>query len=388
MKNYRELLKKFNWIQTVLTLVLILAATTAIFLYTNGYRLEKIRDKKFDFTKTGMVSAKSIPEGASVYLDGILMTATNDSIPGIEPGKKTLKIVKKGFVPWEKQIDIFEELVTDITAVLITQSPRIEPLTNTGALNPSVSPSLSKLAYFSKDETNPGVSVVSLSGGFFNGNANLVLKDTRAIKYSDGINIDWSYDETQLLVQMKDNVFYIVDLKTNTAFTTNIPDTIKEQWRQDFLKKRADFISSAKVTDSVKELSKSKNVTWSPDEKKFLYVESTATDFVYKIYNLEDPLPVGEKVETTVFSINKSQPQPKITWYSDSYHLILVEGDVTKSNNGKISFIRIDGTNRTEIYNNKLYSDKVYSTPSGDKIVILTSFKSNGQPDIYTVSIR
>ena len=40
------------------------------------------------------------------------------------------------------------------------------------------------------------------------------------------------------------------------------------------------------------------------------------------------------------------------------------------------------------MYNNKLYYDKVYATPGGDKVVILTSFKSNGQPDIYTVSIR
>lgn len=388
MKNAKEFINEFNWIQTILTVILIFATTTAIFLYTNGYRIEQIKDKKFDLTKTGMVSAKSMPEGASVYLDGILITATNDSIPGIEPGKKTLKILKKGFVPWEKQIDIFEELVTDITAILITQSPRIEPLTNTGAVNPSVSPSLSKLAYFSKEESAPGVSVVNLSGGFFSGTPDIVLKDTRAVKYSDGISISWSYDETQLLVEMKNNIWYILNLQTNTAYTTNIPETIKEQWRQEFLKKRADFINNAKVTDTVKELAKSKNVMWAPDEKKFLNVEQTATDLVYKIYNLEDPLPVGEKVETTVFSINKSQPQPKINWYSDSYHLILVEGNVEKDTTGKISFIRIDGTNRTEIYNNKLFSDKVYSTPGGDKIVILTSFKSNGQPDIYTVSIR
>jgi len=381
-------MKKYNWIQTILTIILILGVTTTIFLYTNGYRLEHIKDQKFDLTRTGMVSAKSMPEGASVYLDGILITATNDSIPGIEPGKKTLKILKKGFVPWEKQIDIFEELVTDITAVLITQSPRIEPLTNTGALNPSVSPSLSKLAYFSKDETNSGVSVVNISGGFFNGNPDIVLKDTRAIKYSEGLTIAWSYDETQLLIEMKDKVWYIVNLQTNTAYATNTPENIKEQWRQEFLKKRADFINNAKVDDTIKELSKSENIVWSPDEKKFLNVEQTATELVYKIYNLEDPLPVGEKVETTVFSSNKSQPQPKINWYSDSYHLILVEGDVLKTNTGKISFIRIDGTNRTEIYNNKLFSDNVYATPSGDKIVILTSFKSNGQPDIYTVSIR
>jgi hypothetical protein len=35
-----------------------------------------------------------------------------------------------------------------------------------------------------------------------------------------------------------------------------------------------------------------------------------------------------------------------------------------------------------------LYSDRAFSTPGGDKIIILTSFKSGDQTDLYTVSIR
>lgn len=381
-------MKKYNWAQNIITAILLIGVSTAIFLYTNGYRLEQKKTTKFDLTKTGMVSAKSVPEGASVYLDGILMTATNDSIPGIEPGKKTIKILKKGFVPWEKEIDIYEELVTDITAVLITQSPRIEPITNTGAYNPKVSPTLSKLAYFSKEQTSPGINILSLNNSFFGGNTDTILEDTRAIKYSEGIDIVWSYDETQLLVQMSNNIWYLVDLKTNTAQTTNVPDNIKETWRQEFLKKRSDFITKAKVEDNIKELAKSNKVTWSPDEKKFLNVEEINGNLVYKIYNLEDPLPVGEKVETTVLTINKTEVQPKISWYTDSYHLILVKGNVEKDRRGNISFIRIDGTNEIEIYNNTLFSDKVYATPSGDKVVIVTSFKSSGEPDLYTVSLR
>ena len=55
---------------------------------------------------------------------------------------------------------------------------------------------------------------------------------------------------------------------------------------------------------------------------------------------------------------------------------------------GFIILIRIDGTNKTEIYNNTLLSDQVYSAPGGDKLIILTSFKSGDQTDLYTVSIR
>src|SRR4030065_929097 len=94
-----------NWVQTILTLILLSAVTTLIFLYTSGYRLEQDKNKTIDLAKTGMVSAKSMPEGASVYLDDKLITATNDTISGIKPGIHNLKIVKKGFEQWSKDIE-------------------------------------------------------------------------------------------------------------------------------------------------------------------------------------------------------------------------------------------------------------------------------------------
>ncbi len=381
-------MKKINLFQTGLTILLIIGMTTAIYLYANGYRIERNKDKKLDLTKTGMVSAKSMPEGASVYLDGILLTATNDSIAGIEPGTRRLKIIKKGFVPWEKDINVYAELVTDITAVLITQSPRLEPLTNTGALNPSISPTLSKLAYFTKEEAAPGVNVVSLSGGFFRSTPTTILKDTRAVKYSDAKTMLWSYDEKNLLIETTTGVWYLVDIDANTAQTTNVPDTVRDQWREKFLKTREDFIKNADVTDTVKALAISKDVIWAPDEKKFLSIETAGDTLQYKVYNLENPIPVGENIENIVFTTKKAEVQPQVSWYADSFHLILTEGNIDVEHRGKISFIRIDGTNKTEIYNNTLYSDKAFSTPSGDKVIILTSFKSSVQTDLYSVSIR
>ncbi len=382
--------KERSWIQTIIVGVVLIAVTTGVYLYSSGYRLQKGSSTQIDLTKTGMVSAKSLPDGASVYLDGILMTATDDTIPGIEPGKRMLKIVKKGFIPWEKEIEIFEELVTDITAVLITQSPRLEPITNTGAANPSISPSLAKIAFFSKDETTPGIMIMSLNSGMgvFRSTPSIVLQDTRNIRYSEGLSIEWSHDEKNLLIQSQGNVWYLVDLETNTAQTTNIPQTIKDQWNEKLAEKRKEFIKKSQVSEDIKTLAFDKNMQWSPDDKKFLYVQENGDQLMYKVYNLEDPLPVGEKVETTVFITNKKDAQPKISWYMDSYHLILAEGDTQKEHRGKVSFIRIDGTNKTEVYNNTLYSDSVFSSPQGDKLIILTSFKSGGYPDLYTLSIR
>lgn len=380
-----------NWFQTILTLIILLGITTIIFLYTSGFRLIKDESEKVDLTKTGMVSAKSIPEGATVYLDDDVITATNDTISGVNPGIHKLKILKKGYEEWSKEIEVFEELVTDITAVLVSQSPSFEPLTNTGASNPSVSPSFTKLAYFSKDSNTPGVWIIPINQGglsLFRTTPTVVLEDTKVNKYSNGKSIRWSYDEKQLLVMTDDDYYYIVDLNTNAAQSTLSPENLTTLWDRELQKKRQDYVSKLDIPDNMRVLAISDDVSWSPDEKKFLYTEQNGDSLQYKVYNMEKPLPVGEKVDTAVFETNVNDKQPTVTWYTDSFHLILTEGNVDEEKKGKISLVRIDGTNKVEIYSESLHSPHVYCSPAGDKIIILTSFKSGEQTDLYTIGIR
>jgi hypothetical protein len=379
------------FLQSVLTAALIMGVTTALYLYTSGYRLIKDAANTIDLTKTGMVGAKSIPDGANVYLDDKLRTATDDTVAGVSPGNHTLKITKKGFIPWQKDIEIYQELVTDITAVLISQSPRLEPLTNTGARLPSISHSLNRIAYFSDDETKPGVWVIPLGGGalnIFRSTPSVALEDTRFISYSQGRSIEWSPKEDELLIEGPAGGFYLVDLETSTAETTASPDLLKETWQKELTTKREAFLEELDIPEDLTEIATSKDAVWAPDEKKFLYTVQLGDRLQYKVYNMEDPLPIGEKVENLVFSTNVNDPQPKVSWYADSFHLVLVEGDVESEHRGRISLIRIDGTNKTEIYNNTLYSDVAFSAPGGDKIIILTSFRSADQTDLYTIGIR
>lgn len=384
-------LKKLGFLETFLTIVIIGGISTILYLYTSGYRLNKDKKGQIDISKTGMISVKSLPNGASVYLDGELRTATDDTVSGIKPGTHHLKIVKKGFVDWNKDIEVFEQLVTDITAVLVSQSPRIEPLTNTGAKASSISPTLTKLAYFSYDLEKPGIWVIPLTGaglGLFRTNPTIAIQDTKYVKYSLGEEITWSPDEKSLLVKAPENVYHLISLDTNSAQTTLIAQQIEKQWTDQLIAKRDIFVSAVTVPLEIKNLAVSPNSVWAPDEKKFLFTRQNGSQLEYWVYNFESPIPIGEKTETLVFTTNASGPQPKISWYSDSFHLILVEGDVKKDNKGSISLIRIDGTNKIEIYNNTLYSDSVFSAPSGDKVIILTSFKSGDQTDLYTASIR
>jgi len=367
-----------NWFQTLLTLILLLGVTTLIFLYTSGFRLQKGEEEVVNLATTGMISAKSIPEGASVFLDDELITATNDTISGIEPGMHSLRIVKKGYEEWTKEIEVFEALVTDITAVLVSQSPTFEPLTNTGASNPSVSPSLNQLAYFSKDEEDPGVWIIPINQGGLN-----IFRANPS-----GKSITWSPDEKELLVETNDSFFYLVDLENNTAQSVTTSELITTAWNEERKAKREIFVAKLDIPEEIRTLALSDDVLWSPDEKKFLFITQVGDMLQYKVYNMEKPLPVGEKIETMVFEKNVNEPQPEVTWYSDSFHLILTEGNILETKMGTISLIRIDGTNKVEIYGQSLHSPKVFSVPSGDKLIILTSFKSDEKTDLYTVGIR
>ena len=378
-------------LQTILSLAMIAGITTVLYLYTSGYRLQNDNNTTIDLTKTGMVNAKSNPESANVYLDGKLITVTNDAIAGVTPGKHALKISKKGFVDWSKNIEVFPELVTDMTAVLISQSPKLEPLTNTGARNPIISSTLSKLVYFSEDINEPGIYIIPLSGvniNLFRSNPNLVIKDTKVTKYSEGKSIEWSPDELNLLVEGVNNIFYLVDLEKNTAQTTASPEKVRQTWQQILTDKRRSMMIKLEVIDDTKKLALSDKAVWAPDDKKFLYPLTVDGKIQYKVYNLEKPLPIGEKSENIVFETNSVDPQPKFSWYPDSFHLIITEGNPDVDKVGIISLIRIDGTNKTEIYNNTLFSDTVYSTRDGDKVIISTSFKSGNQTDLYTIGIR
>jgi len=100
----------------LLIIILILGSTTLLYLFLAGWRPSfnfNETTPSFEVKQTGMISAKSDPQGANLYLDGKLITATNNTLSGIQPGKHKLRIVKNGYVDWEKEIEVFPELVTD-----------------------------------------------------------------------------------------------------------------------------------------------------------------------------------------------------------------------------------------------------------------------------------
>ena len=112
-----------------ITAFVLVAVTVVVTLWAKGYTLER---ESRTLEKTGMIAAKSTPDGAKVVLDGKLATATNATIPNLKPGLHHLKIEKEGYLTWEKEVPVEAELVTPVEALLVPLAPELKPLTSQG----------------------------------------------------------------------------------------------------------------------------------------------------------------------------------------------------------------------------------------------------------------
>ena len=146
--------KKF--IITIITLLVIAAgAGTAIF-FAKGYTFSSSEKR---IVGTGIITVTSEPDAASVFVDGHLTTATNATISSLPTKTYSIKVSKEGFIPWERQVEVKEGLVTDLKITLFPAIPSIYPLTFTGVAGAILSPDSSKLAYVATGGKKPGVWV-------------------------------------------------------------------------------------------------------------------------------------------------------------------------------------------------------------------------------------
>src|SRR3989344_824021 len=139
-----------RFIVTIATLIVIAVAGGAAIFFAKGYT---ISPEERRLVGTGIISISSVPDSASVYLDGHLTTATNATISSLAPKEYTVRVIKEGFIPWENRLEVKEGLVTEVKLTLFPAIPTIYPLTFTSVKNPILSPDGSKLAYIVPAET-------------------------------------------------------------------------------------------------------------------------------------------------------------------------------------------------------------------------------------------
>ncbi|GIW62046.1 MAG: hypothetical protein KatS3mg089_0898 [Patescibacteria group bacterium] len=398
---------------SLLILLFILTGTFLVVLYGKGYRLN-IGEGKPKVSKTGLLVATSIPNGAQVLINGNLTTATDSTID-LTPGMYEIEIKKDGYFPWKKRLEIKEEIVTKADALLYPIAPKLESITTTGVQNPVLDPSGTKIAFTvaSQSARSNGVYVYDMNARTvlsLQSAAKLIANDTVA-PFSEA-TLSWTPDGEQIIATINTSSGPVTYLLNSSQFNENprnvtatLP-TLKEQWEIEKAEKDEAQVVGLKsalrkmISDNFHILS------WSPDDTKILYIASKSADLpliikprIIGIDTLREVRKI-EKGGVYVYDLKEDRNtkildsvpdtcredittcELPLRWFPDSKHLVYVH-------DSEIHMLEIDGTNDTIIYAGPFIDSFVFPWPTGEKMVILTDL-NNRQilPNLYTISLK
>jgi len=386
---------------TIFTLLFIVVAGGIAIYLAKGYTFN-VKDKTI--AGTGIITITSVPDAASVYLDGHLTTATNATISSLSPAEYTVKVVKEGFIPWEKKVKVNVGLVTDLKVTLFPAIPTVYPLTFTGVDKPILSPDGGKLAYIvPKNATDSGANkkagvwVWSMTSdkpiAFARGAEPHQIADNRSIDYSTAI-LKWSSDSTQVLANIGNNNYLLQDSQLNTDprdITPTLTATLKS-WEDDLKVSQSARFLNIKNLAKRQEASNAGVIRWSPDETKIMYAGNKTSAQPDKTNNTkadsqttqaaEDSL--SFKVYDILTNLEYEIPQAKYHyWLPDSRHLVLVD-------EGAIAVADFDGTNKAIIYVGNFDVGSVFIWPDSSRLAIVSSIPTPtaSAPNLYGINLK
>lgn len=382
---------------TVITLLIITLGAAGAALIAKGYRLLPNQGSGEQMIAgTGILSIASVPDQASVYLDGHLTTATNTNINSLQPRTYDVRITKEGFIPWQKKVEVKEGLVTQVKATLFRAIPSIYPLTYSGAQNALLSPDGQKVAFI-VPEVKEGNVIERRKGGiwvwemseqpiaFARGG------EPHQVALSTGIDLtqaklEWSPDSSQILVSLP-NQHLLLDasrLNDPPRDVTAVLNSTAGTWKAEKEANDQSKIALIKDLELRKIASESAVLKFSPDETKFMHSRDGKTDF--KVVDLEK----GK-------SYNLQQAD-FYSWLPNSEHILLVESSPqptttasTKSfPSSKLAIIEFDGNNKADIYYGNFEPQSVFVWPDNSRLVIVSSLSTPtaSQPNLFGINLK
>ena len=371
------------------TFLVVGSVGTTISLYARGFRLDF---KSLKLQPNGILVIKSDPDGASVYINGNLKTATNATVP-LPSGTYDVEVRHEGFLPWRKRLTIQQEIVTNVTASLFRLAPSFTPLTFDGAVAPVASSDFTKVAY-ANSEGLWVMETVNLPIGF--------AKEPRRVTDGDLTAATWSFspDATQIILNFQGGI-YLMEANSFTAQGQRVnvasrAEAILSQWADEEKQ-----VLSAQTRSLPPVLSdiltrKSRKVTFSPDENMILYTASSSTELPVDLIR---PVPGAstQPQERTIkehqtylydikedrnFLIEESLEGKTLAWFPTSRHLVLAEA-------GRVVVMDYDGTNRQVVYSGSYAAPYVFPFASTSRLLILTNLGAEGAlPNLYSLTLK
>ena len=388
-----------------LVLILLIVGTFGVVMYGRGYRFSFSPGKNV-LSGTGLLVATSAPNGAQVFINDHLTTATDNTI-NLAPGTYTVRIVKQGYLPWQKTIQVDKEVVSKAEALLFPTAPKLESITADGVEKVVIDPSGSRLAFTqaSGSAKQNGIYVLNMTSTpilSLQSSSKHIADDI--LDFFSRAFLSWSPDGSQLLATISAHAglptTYLLD---PTQFTQNPQDvtetliSVRTDWTTQKAKKDKALIDSLKPK-LIELISQNfSNTFWSPDETKIIYSASQAASLPINITPRllgVDATPEQRNVEKGQIYVYDAKEDKNykvsltdkiissVRWLPDSKHIIYVV-------DGQIRSMEFDGTNDTIIYAGPFIDKYVFSWPDSSKIVILTNL-NNPQipPNLYTIGLK
>ncbi len=410
---------KKQFLLSFLILLILIAITSSVVLYANGYRFNTANGKP-SLDKTGILNVASLPKGAQVYINGNLTSATNNAI-NLAPGKYTVTMSKDGYNNWQKDMLVQEQIVANADATLFPSAPTLQSISTVGVFSPLIDPSGTKLAFkiASQSAKRNGIYVLDMTNRIFpvlalQSSSTQLADDTEA-DFSTA-RISWSPDGLQIMASIPSKISttsattYLLQANTFNETPKNVTATLPtviSEWDQKLSEKEKALYDSYPqavqriITEHMRILAVS------PDDTKLLYMASTSAELplilsprrignnlLYENRSLKKDsiyvYDIREDVNTKILDIAPQEPCMKgeldclypLTFMPDSKHLLYM-------NDRKISIVETDGSNMTLIYAGPFIEPYVYAWPDGSKIVIITNLNNlTIPPTLYTIGIR
>ncbi|OGJ40269.1 MAG: hypothetical protein A2411_03230 [Candidatus Pacebacteria bacterium RIFOXYC1_FULL_39_21] len=431
----------------VFLVVMILSALIAIQYAKGGLRFTKAGFQ----TETGLLNANSFPTGAEVYIDGELMTATDNTLY-LSPGEYLVEIRKEGYSPWQKLLTIEKELVTQTHAQLFPTAPSLAPLTLSGATNITTSPDGQKIVFYTNNTHNEdknGLYLLELSNNFIplTRSPKLIVQDVPELELQTA-HLIWSPNSAELMIlsEVKEMIIEIgnkVDLIQTPDISWKRAQVLSE-WEEEMYQHEREFLKEFPEEIIQIATSSAKNVYLSPDKKRMMYTataELTLSDNIVPpvpsrntqpesrdlkpdniyVYDAEEDLNflIGEEtsnhpakqllaidlygpaqsLESSPAAFTKLQATTSAETaqlFQNYYAPIFTalpqwlpnSSHLVSFSADSIEIVEYDSTNKTTIYSGQFADGFFYPWPGGEKLIILTTFSPNSPLNLYAIELK
>ncbi len=391
----------------IITLIIVGGLGVFATYYARGYKFDL---KTLKFQPNGILVLKSEPDGASVYINGELKTATNANL-SIAPGTYDVEVKKDGYFSWYKRLTIEKEVVTQATVSLFKNAPSLSPTTLSGAVNVIMSEDGSKIVFSvlpSKSTTNDKTGLwtldtFSLPLGFGSGPKRIADGDMTNATYA------FSSDSRQLLLTVSEGIF-LIDTGSFTSQNQRVnvasrEDEILAEWKAEKENTNQSLIRNLppELADILSR--KAAAFIFSPDDNMIAYTASGSATIPD---NLIKPLPGAssqtqerniQSGRTYVYDIkedrnflitdqpvtisNSDKPEiPALRWMSSSKHLLWAGPN-------QAVIMDYDGTNRQVVYSGSYVMPSVFPFSNTTKLLILTNLGSPASAaNLYTLTVK